>query len=334
MPVYSINIGGLNYKITSDFSIKNIERKFFKEFQITNTRSDIEFEFIGIKNESLRLPALTNNEKSIISNFLFPPYIGRGVLIIPPLVSQDEDLSDLIKKTKSQYDAPLFRSKLVRSRIFSLAPHADDILLLIHLFSIAIFDFDKLMVQIYYLSDRSKMFNNDNLENGIRRLFTIFLPNFNRIMLHSSGIVRDGKAFLFFAPDEGGKTTAIKSASKGTFLSDDRNILHLDKNRILAYSTPWGSMQTAPAKAELGGVFLLRKSEKFKLTPIKVTTLVQFLWNEHIHNWNSLPKFSRIKAFHILHIICQKTPAFEMSFSKDFVDWDAIDLAIKDKDNF
>jgi hypothetical protein len=334
MPEYSLNIGGLNHRIKSDFSIKNIEKNIFKQFHVKDSISDIQFEYIGIENESLRLPTLTNNEKSIISNFLFPPYIGRGVLVIPPLVSHVEDLSDAIKKIKSPFDAPLFQSEMVRSRIFSLAPKADHVLLLIHLFSIVIFDFSKPLAQIYYLRDRSKMFNNDNLENGIRRLFTAFLPNFNRVMLHSSGIVRDGKAFLFFAPDEGGKTTVIKSATQGTFLSDDRNILHLAKNKILAFSTPWGSMHTAPAKAELGGVFLLIKSEKFKLTRIKASTMLQYLWNEHIHSWNFLPKLSRIKAFNILSSICQATPAFKMNFSRDFVDWDAIDLAIADSNQF
>lgn len=322
---YSLKISELCYKIISDFQIKNIEKTNFEKFIVKKSKSEIKFEYIGIENEDLKLPKLTTKEISTISNYFNPHYIGRGILVIPPLVRHNEDISELMSKRKSKFDVPLLQSEKVRLTVLSLVANAANILLLVHLFSITIIDFKKSKVQIFYLQNRLKIMNNDNLENGIRRLFAVFLPKYNRVMLHSSGIIRNNQALLFFAPDEGGKTTAIKNASEGLFLSDDRNILHWNKNIVIAHSTPWGSLGAVPAKAKVGGLFLLKKSSEFKLKNLKTADILQFIWNEHIHNWNFLPKFSRIAAFNILYNICNSIPAYEMSFPKDHVDWNAID---------
>jgi hypothetical protein len=326
---YLYEIGGVVFRTLADFQIENYQNNFFSQYITKNCKYNVTFEFIGIPAKKLVLPPLNSSEIKFISRFLSPSHIGCGILVIPPIIQENENISNLTTGINSYSDLPLLRSTLVRKKIFSFKTNPFNVLLSLHLFSVVIYNFKISKIQIFYLLERRSFLNKENLENGIRRLFTSFFPSNNGVLLHSSGIIRSKKALLFFAPDEGGKTTAIKNSTKDVFLSDDRNIIKKEKDKLIAYSTPWGSIKTSSKKAEIGALFLLKKAKKFKLVPVKPNDMLQFIWDEHIHIWDILPIFSRVSAFNILYEICHKIPIYKMYFPKNFVDWEAIDLAIK-----
>lgn len=91
------------------------------------------------------------------------------------------------------------------------------------------------------------------------------------LMLHSAGVIVDGKGFLFLGRSEAGKTTITRmyqhSAAQGTHnittLCDETNILRNQENGIHLYGS-WShgeESQVSSASALLKGVFILNKAQ-------------------------------------------------------------------------
>ncbi len=77
------------------------------------------------------------------------------------------------------------------------------------------------------------------LDDGAHNFFRWFLSPLliqkNKLMIHSSAILAHDskKAYLFFGPSGAGKTTISELASPRKILSDDMNVLHLEKGELL-----------------------------------------------------------------------------------------------------
>lgn len=166
---------------------------------------------------------------------------------------------------------------------------------------------------------------------NFREIFSSFLPNFAAILLHSSGVIRKGKAALFLAPNEGGKTTVIRQSNGEPILSGDQIILRKEGDVIVAHGTPLGGITSGPCQAKVGALFMLERSSYFHLEPIAPPDLLHCLWKEHRNNTFFLPKRLKKQAFHILSNACYGVPVFKMRFPKDYVDWDAIDGAMEER---
>ena len=96
------------------------------------------------------------------------------------------------------------------------------------------------------------------------------------MLLHSSAIVMDGKAYLFSADSGTGKSThtALYRRYYGDervrILNDDKPAIRLEDGAFYAYGTPW-SGKTAlnlNLRAPLGGVCLLERGEKNEIERI------------------------------------------------------------------
>ena len=148
-------------------------------------------------------------------------------------------------------------------------------------------------------------------------------------MVHSSSSVLNNKAALFFAKDEGGKTTVMKNAVPRDVLSDDQNILKKEAGSFFVHSTPWSTFPNGPRKAMLGGLFLLEKASKFSLSRINPVDMLTYLWAEHIGYTLFMPRKLRVAAFDLLREACRPGPTYRMRFSKDYIDWDAVDRAME-----
>jgi hypothetical protein len=204
----------------------------------------------------------------------------------------------------------------------------EEIGLILHMFSVTIYDYANHAIDIYYPSERRELFEDHAIENGIRRLFASFLPAFSSVMIHSAGLILNERAAIFLASDGGGKTTVLKRASVGTVLCDDQNVLRIERDIATAHSTPWGAFNYGPRQAKIGAFFLLEKGADFELSPIKPWHILTFLSGEHALSWHLLPRSLRAAAFEILGDICYQVPAYRMRFPKDYVNWDAIAAAM------
>ncbi len=102
------------------------------------------------------------------------------------------------------------------------------------------------------------------------------LLQFNGMVLHSSAVVVEGRAYLFSAPSETGKSTHTKLwcqefADKGAFiLNDDKPALRLmDDGIFYAYGTPWSgkSDNSRNVKVPLAGICVLRRGAENRIRP-------------------------------------------------------------------
>ena len=99
------------------------------------------------------------------------------------------------------------------------------------------------------------------------------LLDFDGMMLHSSAVVREGKAYLFTAPCGTGKSTHtrrwLENFSDAYILNDDKPAIRLEDGVFYAYGTPWSGKtdQNRNIRVELGGICVLRRGAENQIAP-------------------------------------------------------------------
>ena len=247
---------------------------------------------------------------------------------LPPLNKNDLQCSHLCLcfHLEDALSTKLMCSKIVRDKLDFCLDRGEDTTLEIRPSSVTIFDFASQELSFFFTTEMAGDIRHFRLGADI---FTPFLCNFSAFMIHSAGLVRNNKAALFLAPDEGGKTTVVKLSKKGTILCDDQIIIKKEGHTFAAYGTPWGSIFNNSPHAKVGGFFLLEQANRFELIKIRKEDVLEYLWNEHLSYRFLLPKELRIKLFDIFSSACNAIPLYKMRFPKDYVDWDAIDRVME-----
>ena len=95
------------------------------------------------------------------------------------------------------------------------------------------------------------------------------LINFGGMMLHSSAVAVDGKAYLFSAPCGTGKSTHTalylrEFGARACILNDDKPALRLEDGAFYAYGTPWSGKddKNENLRVPLGGICFLSRGER------------------------------------------------------------------------
>jgi len=114
--------------------------------------------------------------------------------------------------------------------------------------------------------------NEQCLDAFLRSLLSFLLIRDGGFMLHSAGLVKKGKAYLFLGKSGAGKSTLSKLAAEAgaEVISDEINLVRPVKGRYRVYGSPfWGEMRAdgRPGSWPLGGIFLLKKAKAVRLTP-------------------------------------------------------------------
>lgn len=98
-------------------------------------------------------------------------------------------------------------------------------------------------------------------------LFYLSLLEHNGLMLHSSAVVVDGKAYLFTADPGTGKSTHTalwlkQFGSRAYILNDDKPAIRLEDGKWYAYGTPWSGKDdiSRNCRAELAGIAVLERA--------------------------------------------------------------------------
>jgi hypothetical protein len=248
---------------------------------------------------------------------------------LPPL--EDQERQRIVRSVSfvlGLLERPILRSPKVRAVLQHCLDQPELVHLALRWNRAIIHDFAHNKLDYFYPPEIREDFANPVALARYRNLFAPFLPGFSAVMVHSAGVVCNGLAALFVAPDEGGKTSVVAHAAKVSILNDDHHILRQTGNIIMAHSTPFGTVTSGPQQAKLGGLFLLEKAPRFDLIPLSTQDALQFLWDEHSHVWRFLPKGLRVRAFEVLYTACRQAAIYRMRFPKDYVDWDAIGAAM------
>ena len=113
----------------------------------------------------------------------------------------------------------------------------------------------------------------DYMESGVH--FFLKLLQFNGMMLHSSAVVRDGKAYLFTARSGTGKSTHTRLwretfGDRVSMINDDKPFLKILPQGVTVFGTPWqgkhrlGQNTSVPLKA----LCILCRGEENRMEPI------------------------------------------------------------------
>ena len=104
-------------------------------------------------------------------------------------------------------------------------------------------------------------------------IFYTGLVHFDGLMLHSSAVLMDGKAYLFSADSGVGKSTHTAlwqkafGRDRAKILNDDKPAIRVEEDGIYAFGTPWSGKTdlNINVKAEIAGICFLERGEENKI---------------------------------------------------------------------
>lgn len=123
--------------------------------------------------------------------------------------------------------------------------------------------------------EKSSDLSDDDLEYmATCARFYSALSLFDGMMLHSSAVVVDGKAYLFTADSGTGKSTHTSLwlkmfGDRAYILNDDKPALRWEDGMWYAYGTPWSGKHdiSVNARVPLGGIAVLERAEQNSIEP-------------------------------------------------------------------
>ncbi len=160
-------------------------------------------------------------------------------------------------------------------------------------------------------------------------LYSLILPKFNNLLLHSCGILDNKRAYLFVAKAEGGKSTIAKLSGKRTILNDDRIIIRKEEKGYKIYGNPWhGEVEETSNKSfYIKDIFFLKKSNLNYIKPIrKSEAMVEFFKNSfYLPIDNDIIK----QVFGICSGIVKGLNCYQFGFVPDKSIWRFLNGAVK-----
>lgn len=113
------------------------------------------------------------------------------------------------------------------------------------------------------------------------------LLRFDGMMLHSSCVVVDGKAYLFTASSGTGKSTHTTLwlkhfGDRAYILNDDKPALRFEDGQWFAYGTPWSGKYdiSTNARVPIAGIAVLERGENNEIVPFGGTEAISFIMNQ------------------------------------------------------
>lgn len=143
---------------------------------------------------------------------------------------------------------------------------------------------------------------------------------YDRIFLHSSAILHNGKAYLFSAPSGGGKSTHAALWEKyfgAKVLNGDKTIISVTSDSCRAHGGPVAGSSNifCTASAPLAAIILLQKAPQNRIAPALGYSALLSLYSETIKStWDSAFN-SRI--LELLERIQKSTPIFKLECLPD-----------------
>ena len=146
-------------------------------------------------------------------------------------------------------------------------------------------------------------------------LFYTGLIDFGGIMLHASGVVKDGYAYLFSADSGTGKSTHTRlwcEHIEGAYIiNDDKPAIRIVDGETFVYGTPFSGKEdlSANKKVKLGGICFLYRSEENSIERISPEEAIVPVLRQTIHQ---LKEDKLDKLLTLLDEILSCTPVYKM----------------------
>ncbi len=147
------------------------------------------------------------------------------------------------------------------------------------------------------------------------------LIDYGGLMLHSSAVVVDGKAYLFSADPGTGKSTHtnlwLKAFGDRAFiLNDDKPALRLEDGVWYAYGTPWSGKHdiSVDTRVPVAGIALLRRGKENVITPTGGIEAIHRIFKQVNRPRN--PEY-RVKLMDLLDKLMKDVPIWDLQCNMD-----------------
>ncbi len=166
----------------------------------------------------------------------------------------------------------------------------------------------------------------DSLDYYLRAIYALLAFRVEGLLFHAAGIVRNGRAYLFYGHSGSGKTTVARLSPNSLVLNDDLVILLPFSGGWRVHATPfWNPTQVRPTRqsAPLAGMYRLVQSKEVFLR--KMSTAQSLA--ELVSNVPIIPE-DRSRNADLLRRgiqLLESTPAFQLHFLPDNSFWSVID---------
>lgn len=152
----------------------------------------------------------------------------------------------------------------------------------------------------------------------------------NAFVIHSAGVAKDGKGYLFFGPPESGKSTIAQLSAKYTVLHDDMNLIIFDEKSIYLQGVPFNpkGITLSGIRVPLAAVFSINKArtagiERLSYSEFTGLVLPETFLPLSLFSNNKQKPFQ--KVLNITADIWKKVPCFRLNFRKDETFWNSIE---------
>ena len=175
-------------------------------------------------------------------------------------------------------------------------------------------------------SDASRVF-----EQSLYQVYFSMLGNsaLTAPLIHSSGVIRDGKGFLFLGPSEAGKSTVASLSSQYSVINDEITIADFTGAVPMLVSTPFNGLfrTKAVGSAPLAGIFVLEKSPDDRIEPLSQSAAIRPVADQIIplvplgKPMTAEAYFTQLDVAAALH---SRVPVYKLMFTKSPRFWGTI----------
>ncbi len=168
--------------------------------------------------------------------------------------------------------------------------------------------------------------NPHSIDTALRIIYSLELVEQGGFLLHSSSLVRNGRAFLFSGVSGAGKTTISRLAPPdATLLTDEISFVRPYNGIYSAFGTPFAGELGKPGEnvsAPIAQVFLLAKGMENRIEDVDALTAVRTLLRNVLF-------FAADAALgkSLLNIVCDfvsRVPVGRLTFYPDNRAWDLV----------
>ena len=151
--------------------------------------------------------------------------------------------------------------------------------------------------------------------NTCRQFYTELL-RYQGMMLHSSCVVLDGRAYLFTATSGTGKSTHTnlwlqRFGDRAYILNDDKPALRFEDGAWYAYGTPWSGKHdiSRNIRIPVAGIAILERGAENEISPFTGYEAISFIMNQIVR-----PKEASYRIFllEIMDRLMQYVPVWKL----------------------
>ena len=163
------------------------------------------------------------------------------------------------------------------------------------------------------------------------------LLDFGGMMLHSSAVVVDGRAYLFTADSGTGKSTHTKLwlkkfGDRAFILNDDKPALRHEGDGWYAYGTPWSGKHdiSVDTRVPVAGIAVVERGEENQIAPFGGIEAIRAILKQVNR---PRPAEYRVKLLDLLDKLITQVPVWKLQCNMDPTAADVAYQAMSGKEN-